>query len=135
MATQLFVNFPTDDLPAAREFYAALGWTINPQFSDDNAICVVISDQNYAMVLRREFYDGFLKDTGKISGNPRTTSLAMVAFSLDSRAEVDAFIERARAAGAKIGKTEDMGFMYQRQFDDLDGNHWEPFFMDPSYVQ
>ena len=135
MATSLFVNFPTDDLSAAREFYSALGWPINPQFSDDNAFCEVISDQNYAMVLRREFYDGFLAGTGKTSGDPRTTSLAMVAFSLDSREEVDAFIDRAAAAGAKIGKTQDLGFMYQRQFDDLDGNHWEPFYMDPANVQ
>lgn len=69
MATQLFVNFPTDDLPAAKQFYADLGWTINPQFSDENAICVVISEENYVMVLRRPFYDGFLAGTGKTSGS------------------------------------------------------------------
>lgn len=132
MATQLFVNFPTDDLPAAKQFYADLGWTINPQFSDENAICVVISEENYVMVLRRPFYDGFLAGTGKTSGDARTTSLAMVAFSLDSREQVDEFIDRAQAAGAKVGATQDLGFMYQRQFDDPDGNHWEPFYMDPA---
>lgn len=134
MATQLFVNFPTDDLPAAKQFYSDLGWTINPQFSDENAICVVISEENYVMVLRRPFYDSFLDGTGKTSGDAHTTSLALVAFSLDSREQVDDFIDRAQRAGATIGKTQDLGFMYQRQFDDLDGNHWEPFFMDPEAV-
>lgn len=135
METQMFVNLVTDDLPAARAFYAALGWTINPQFSDDNAICVVITQHNYLMVLRREFYEGFLEGTGKVTADARTTSMALIAFSLDSRQAVDDFIALAQAAGAKIGKTQDMGFMYQRQFDDLDGNHFEPFYMDPAALQ
>lgn len=135
MSTKLFVNLVTDDLPAARAFYEALGWEINPMFSDDNAISVVISEENYLMVLRREFYDTFLEGTGKTSGDAKSSSLAMVAFSLDSREAVDEFGKRARAAGAKIGKTTDLGFMYQIQFDDLDGNHFEPFYMDEAAAQ
>lgn len=135
MSTQLFVNLITDDLPKARKFYGDLGWTINPQFSDDNAICVVISEHNYLMVLRRPFYEGFLEGTGKVTTDAHTMSQALFAFSLDSRQEVDDFIATAERAGAKIGKTQDMGFMYQRQFDDLDGNHFEPFYMDPANLQ
>lgn len=87
------------------------------------------------MVLRREFYDSFLEGTGKVSGNAKTTSLALISFDLPSRESVDEFAERAAAAGGKLGKTQDLGFMYQRQFDDPDGNHFEPFFMDEVAAQ
>lgn len=135
MATQLFVNLITDNLPAARTFYEALGWTINPQFSDENAISVVISPENYLMVLRRDFYEGFLEGTGKTTTDSHKVAQVLIAFSLDSKQEVDDFIAKARVAGAKIGKTQDLGFMYQSQFDDLDGNHFEPFYMDPATVE
>lgn len=135
MSTKLFVNLVTDDLPKARAFYEALGWSIDPRFSDDNAISVVISEENYLMVLRREFYDSFLEGTGKVSGDARTTSLALISFDLPSREAVDEFTRKAADAGGKVGKTQDLGFMYQTQFDDPDGNHFEPFFMDESAVQ
>ncbi len=130
MKTNIFVNLPTADVSRALAFFSALGWTINPLFTDENAVCVVIDDDKYLMVLRRDFYAGFLD--GKQLGDPATTSLALVAFSLDSREAVDAFIDRAETAGARIGRTQDFGFMYQRQFDDPDGNHFEPFWMDPA---
>ena len=130
MKTNIFVNLPTADVGRATSFFTALGWTINPLFTDENAVCVVIDEDKYLMVLRRDFYAGFLD--GKELGDPATTSLALLAFSLDSREAVDAVIDRAEAAGAKIGRTQDFGFMYQRQFDDPDGNHFEPFWMDPA---
>ncbi|WP_029069269.1 VOC family protein [Jonesia quinghaiensis] len=135
METQLFVNVPVSDLEKSKEFYTALGWTLNPHFTDENAAAVVISEHSVLMILRREFYEGFLEGTGKTLGDPRTTSLALTAFSLPSREAVDAFIARAETAGARIGVTQDYGFMYQRQFDDLDGNHFEPFWMDPAAVE
>ncbi len=82
------------------------------------------------MILRRDFYSGFLPE-GKTIGDPATTSLALIAFDLPSKADVDAFMDGVVAAGGKSGKTVDLGFMYQRQFDDPDGNHFEPFWMDP----
>jgi len=127
--TNLFVNLPTSDVERAKTFFAAIGWRINPLFTDENAVCVMIDDDKFLMVLRRDFYAGFLDD--KQVGDPATTSLALMAFSLDSREAVDEFAARAEAAGARLGRTQDFGFMYQRQFDDPDGNHFEPFWMDP----
>lgn len=126
----IFVNLPTADVERAKTFYTALGWSINELFSDENAACVVIDETTYLMVLRRDFYAGFLD--GKEVGDPATTSLALISFDLPSKEAVDAFIERVEAAGGKVGKTNDLGFMYQRQFDDPDGNHFEPFWMDPA---
>lgn len=126
----IFVNLPTADVERAKTFYSALGWSINELFSDENAACVVIDETTYLMVLRRDFYAGFLD--GKEVGDPATTSLALISFDLPSKEDVDAFIDRVAAAGGKVGKTNDLGFMYQRQFDDPDGNHFEPFWMDPA---
>jgi len=126
---QIFINLPVENVDRAKAFYTALGWSINENFTDENAACVVIDDDKYLMVLRRDFYATFLD--GKAVGDPTTTSLALVSFDLPSKEAVDAFAERAAAAGARIGKTQDLGFMYQRQFDDPDGNHFEPFWMDP----
>lgn len=131
----IFVNLPTSDVERAKEFFTALGWTINPLFTDENAACVVIEEDKFLMVLRRDFYQGFLEGTGKQVGDPSTTSLALISFDLPSREDVDAFVARAEAAGARIGKTVELGFMYQRQFDDLDGNHYEPFYMDPAAAE
>jgi len=131
MGMNFFVNLPTADLDRAKAFYEALGWSINPLFTDENAACVVLDDDKYLMVLRRDFYQGFLDGTGKSVGDPAVTSLALLSFDLPSREAVDEFVAKAEAAGAKIGKTNDLGFMYQRQFDDPDGNHFEPFWMDP----
>ena len=124
-----FVNIPVADVERSKAFYTALGWSINENFSDENAACVVMGDEDYLMVLRRDFYASFLD--GKEVGDPATTSLALISFSFDSRDDVDAFAARAEAAGATMGKVIDLGFMYQRQFDDPDGNHFEPFWMDP----
>ena len=131
--TNFFVNLPTADGERAKAFFTALGWGINPLFTDENAACVVIDDDKFLMVLRRDFYAGFLE--GKELGDPATTSLPLLSFSHPSRDEVDAFIDRAEAAGAKVGRTQDFGFMYQRQFDDPDGNHFEPFWMDPAAAE
>jgi len=126
----IFVNLPIADVERSKAFFTAIGWSINPNFTDENAACVVIDEEKYLMVLRRDFYAGFLD--GKEVGDPATTSLALIAFDLPSREDVDAFIDRVTAAGGKVGPTQDLGFMYQRQFDDPDGNHFEPFWMDPA---
>ncbi len=130
----IFVNLAVADLERSKAFYTAIGWTINENFTDDNAACIVIDDDKYLMILRRDFYAGFLPE-GKTIGDPATTSLALLAFDLPSKADVDAFMDGVAAAGGKVGKTEDLGFMYQRQFDDPDGNHFEPFWMDPATAE
>ncbi|OJX65623.1 MAG: hypothetical protein BGO95_01860 [Micrococcales bacterium 73-13] len=125
----IFVNLPVADVERSKAFFTAIGWSINEQFTDENAACVVLDEDKFLMVLRRDFYATFLE--GKQVGDPVTTSLALVSFDLPSKEEVDAFIDRVAAAGGEVGKTSDLGFMYQRQFDDPDGNHFEPFWMDP----
>jgi len=130
----IFVNLPVSDLARSQAFFEALGWAINPDFSDENAACVVLDEDKFLMILRRDFYEGFLEG-GKQVGDPSTTSLALVSFDLPDREAVDAFIDRAAEAGARIGITRDLGFMYQRQFDDPDGNHFEPFWMDPAAAE
>jgi predicted lactoylglutathione lyase len=131
----IFVNLPIADVERSKAFFTAIGWTINENFTDENAACVVIDDSTYLMVLRRDFYQGFLDPVGKQVGDPATTSLALIAFDLPSRDAVDEFIGRVEAAGGKVGGTQDLGFMYQRQFDDPDGNHFEPFWMDAGAAQ
>jgi predicted lactoylglutathione lyase len=135
VATSLFVNIPTADIARAKTFYAAIGWTINPNFSDKNAVSVVIDDDKFLMVLARDYYQGFLDGTGKQVGDPATTSLALISFSLDSREAVDDFIGKVIAAGGKVSDPKDYGFMYQRAFEDPDGNRFEPFWMDPAAAE
>ena len=129
----IFINLPVADVERANAFFVAIGWSINENFTDENAACVVIEDDKYLMVLRRDFYQTFLDD--KQVGDPATTSLALISFDLPSKGDVDAFVDRVAAAGGVVGRTQDLGFMYQRQFDDPDGNHFEPFWMDPVAAQ
>lgn len=125
----IFINLPVADVERAKAFFVAIGWSINENFTDENAACVVIEDDKYLMVLRRDFYQTFLDD--KQVGDPATTSLALISFDLPSKGDVDAFVDRVAAAGGVVGRTQDLGFMYQRQFDDPDGYHYSPFWMKP----
>ena len=133
MATDIFVNLTTTDLPRAKEFYQGLGWTINPLFTDENAACVVIDEHIYLMVLTREFFGTFTKKT---IPDPHTSSQLQTAFSVESREAVDAFLEKALAAGATEPKdAQDYGFMYSRDFEDPDGNEFSVLWMDPKAAE
>jgi predicted lactoylglutathione lyase len=127
---QMFVNLPVTDLERAKAFYTALGFTINPKFSDHNAACVVVEDgHNYFMILVREFFQTF---TDLPIGDPSVSPTVAVALFLDSRDEVDATADRGLAAGgAEPRPASDYGFMYQRQITDPDGNFLELGWMDP----
>lgn len=128
MPRQIFVNLPVADLAKAKAFYTAIGHSIDPKFSDDNAACVVISDTIYVMLLVHPFFQGF---TTKAICNTATHIEALLALSSESRADVDAVMEKALAAGGKEpSPARDLGFMYQRTFEDLDGHTWEVFHMD-----
>lgn len=128
MSKQIFINLPVADLAKAKAFYTAIGHSINPKFSDDNAACVVVSDTIYVMLLVHPFFQGF---TTKTICNTATHIEALLALSTESRADVDATMEKALAAGGKEpSPARDLGFMYQRTFEDLDGHTWEIFFMD-----
>lgn len=132
--TAMFVNLPVTDLERAQAFYTALGFTINPLFTDHNAACVVVEeDHSYFMILVREFFQTF---TDLPIGDPATNPSVSTAIFLDSRDEVD----KAVAAGVAAGGSEprpaaDYGFMYQRQLADPDGNLLEFGWMDPTAAQ
>lgn len=133
MTTNIFVNFATTDLERAKAFYAALGYTINPLFTDQNAACVVLSDNIYFMVTTREFLSTF---TDKQIVDPKTQAGAMVALSCDSRDDVDAMIEKGLAAGGSEPRpVQDYGFMYSRDLDDPDGNMLSYLYMVPEAAE
>lgn len=129
MARMIFVNLPVTDLPRSVAFYEAVGATRNPQFSDDTAACVVFSETIHAMLLTHDKYRQF---TTKKIADARTTSEVMICISMDSRADVDAIVEKARSGGGAIDPTptQDFGFMYGRSFEDPDGHIWEVMWMD-----
>jgi uncharacterized protein len=133
MSNQLiFVNLPARDLPRAKDFWAGLGYSFNPQFTDEKAGCLVISDTIYGMLLATDFFGGF---TGKEVVDATKATEAIIALSAESREAVDSLVDRAVAAGATEPREPmDHGFMYQRSFDDLDGHQWEIIWMDPSHV-
>ncbi|MFI5674575.1 VOC family protein [Streptomyces cellulosae] len=129
----IFVNLPVNDLDASKKFFTELGYSINPQFSDENAASVVISDTIVAMLLTKPFYATFTK---KEIADATKTSEVLVALSAESREKVDELVDKALAAGGSpAGETQDHGFMYGRSFDDPDGHTWEVVWMDPAAVE
>ena len=131
--TKIFVNLPTSDLERAKAFYTALGCEINPQFTDENAACVVWSEDIYFMVLTREFFATF---TDKPIADPQQTLQVSSSFTCDSREEVDAIVDKALAAGGTEPKpAQDYGFMYSRDIDDPDGNSLGFLYMVPEAAE
>jgi predicted lactoylglutathione lyase len=132
MSTSIFVNLVVKDLQRSTDFYEALGYTRNEQFSDENATCIVISDQIYVMLLVEDFFSTF---TDKEIVDANTATEAILALSADSKTTVDALFDKALAAGGKpVKETEDRGFMYSSSFQDPDGHQWEIVWMDPGAV-
>ena len=128
MSKLIFVNLPVADLPAAKAFYEAIGFTNNPTFTDDTAACMVLTDVIHVMLLTHEKFAQF---TPKTIADAQATSEVLVCISADSRDEVDAITGKALAAGGREPREkQDYGFMYGRSFEDLDGHIWEPMWMD-----
>lgn len=132
MNKMIFVNLPVGDLPRAMTFYAALGFTNNPAFTDDSAACMMWSDAIYVMLLTHAKWRGFTARPIPDAGSSEVS----LALALDSRDAVDALVTAAAAHGgtADINPPEDHGFMYQRAILDPDGHVWEPFWMDPAAI-
>jgi uncharacterized protein len=126
----MFVNLPVTDLERAKAFYTAIGFTINPLFTDHNAACVVVEDDHsYFMILVREFFQTF---TDLPIGDPAVNPSVATAIMLASREEVDKSVTGGIAAGGSEARpATDYGFMYQRQLTDPDGNILEFGYMDP----
>lgn len=128
MSQQVFINLPVRDLEKAKAFYTALGYTINPKFTNESGACIVVSQHIFFMLLARDFFQGF---TDKAICDTSTHVEALFALSADSREQVDALMDKALAAGARETRDrEDHGFMYQRSFADLDGHVFEIFHMN-----
>ena len=133
MSREIFVNLPVRDLPKSKEFFSALGFTYNPQFTDDKAACMIISDKAWVMLLSEPFFRGFTKN--EVCDTSRATE-ALIALSCESRAEVEQIVRKAIDAGGRHAMDAmDHGFMYAWSFYDLDGHHWEVLWMDPNHVQ
>ena len=130
MNTQIFVNLPVKDLDKSIEFFTQLGFTFNPQFTDQNATCMVIGENIYAMLLVEKFFKTFTKKD--IADAAKSTEV-LLAITADSREKVDEMMEKVTAAGGSEPRApQDHGWMYGRAFEDLDGHTWEVFHMDES---
>lgn len=128
---QMFVNLPVKELSKTIHFFKQLGFEFNPQFTDENATCMVIGKHNFAMLLTEKFFKGFTPHHE--IADAQLSKEVLVAVSLESPEAVDAMMKQAIAAGGKEYRPrQDMGWMYGRAFQDIDGHVWEPFYMDMS---
>jgi uncharacterized protein len=133
MATKIFVNLPVKDLNKSVEFFTQLGYRFNAQFTDENATCMIVSEDIYVMLLVEPFFKGF---TNKDIVDTAKANEVIVCLSCDSREAVDAILDKAVAAGAATPTPpQDHGYMYGRDFVDLDGHFWSYMWMDPSAIQ
>lgn len=133
MSRLLFLNLPVADLPASRAFFEGLGFGFDERFCDDNAACMVVSDQAFVMLLQR---DRFAEFVVKPIADANDATALTVAISAEDREAVDALAGAALAGGASAAKDpQEYGFMYQRSFHDLDGHLWEVAWMDPVAVE
>jgi len=130
---KLFVNLPVRNLKKSQEFFGALGFSFNPQFTDENAACMILSDDAFVMLLQEPYFKTFTK---RPIVDARQQTEGIYALSVNSRAEVDELLKKALAnGGTPAMPSKDHGFMYSTSFYDLDGHHWEVLWMDPNFVQ
>jgi uncharacterized protein len=130
MATKIFVNLPVKDLNRSIDFFTALGFSFNPQFTDDKAACMVISGSIYSMLITEPYFKTFTKK--EISDAKKNTEV-LIALDAESREQVDAIVRKALKAGGSIYmEPQDHGWMYGHSFADLDGHQWEIVYMDES---
>jgi uncharacterized protein len=123
VSTKMFVNLAVKDLDRSVKFFTALGFRFNPQFTDKNATCMIVSEENFVMLLVESYFKTF---TPKPVIDARKSTEVLICLSADSREEIDEMVRKAVAGGATApGKAQDHGFMYQHGFEDLDGHIWE----------
>ncbi len=132
MSRMMFVNLPVKDLDRSMAFFKALGFEFNPQFTDETAACMIVSDTSFAMLLT---HPKFAKFTPKPVADAKAATEVLTAISFESREKVDAIVDAAvKAGGREFREPEDHGFMYQRSIEDLDGHIWEVFWFNPDAV-
>jgi predicted lactoylglutathione lyase len=132
MKRKVFINLPVKDLKKSTAFFTGLGYSFNPQFSDEKAGSMIISDNIFAMLLTEDYFKTFTKKT--ISDAKKSTEV-LIALDADSREHVQKMIAKAKELGATIyAEPQDHGWMYQHSFADLDGHQWEIIYMDESMI-
>ena len=132
MATQIFVNLPVKNLNDSTAFFSQLGYSFNPQFTDETAACMVVSEDIYVMLLTEEKFKAF---TPKPICDARKSTEVLVCLSCESRDGVNGLVSKAVAAGGTTyNEPQDHGFMYGHGFQDLDGHIWELIFMEPGAI-
>lgn len=133
MARQIYVNLPVKDLDKTVDFFTKLGFSFNPQFTDETATCMIVSDDNFVMLLTEKKFKMF---TPKAICDATKSTEVLLALSVDNREQVDEMVRKAVKSGGSIySDPNDHGFMYQHGFQDLDGHIWEVFYMDPATIQ
>ncbi|MGC4007413.1 MAG: VOC family protein [Pirellulales bacterium] len=136
MSRKIFINLAVADLQRSIDFFTGLGFTFNPQFSDASGTCMVISPEIHAMLLTHDKFKSFLPP-GRTMVDSSKSHEMFLALNYDSRAEVDALVDKALATGGTKAQSEpaDHGFMYGRSFHDPDGHAWEIFWFDPAALK
>lgn len=128
---QIYLNLPVKDLNRSIDFFTKTGFTFNPQFTDENATCMIIGENIFVMLLTDKFFSTFIDKPVADSAK----GAAIMALAVESRPEVDSLIEKALAAGGReYLEPRDHGWMYSRCFEDIDGHLWEAFYMDESAI-
>ena len=131
MTRQIFVNLAVKDLNKTIEFFTKLGFKFNPQFTDENATCMIIDKDSFVMLLVEKFFKTFIPDKDICDAKKSTETL--IALMAESRAKVDEMIDKVvSAGGTEYRKAQDYGWMYGRAFQDIDGHIWEIGYMDES---
>jgi len=130
MARKLFVNLPVKDLKKSIGFFTKLGFTFNPQFSDETATCMIVSEDIFVMLLTHDKFKSF---TPKAICDATKSTEVLVCLSCESRENVDDMVRQAvDAGGTTYNQPQDHGFMYGHGFQDLDGHIWELIYMRSS---
>jgi uncharacterized protein len=133
VATKIFVNLPVKDLNKTIEFFTKLGFTFNPQFTDENATCMIVGEDIFVMLLVERFFKTFMK---KEICDATKDAEVIVALSAESREKVDQMMSRVIEAGGRESReSQDHGWMYGRSFEDINGHLWEIIYMDETAIK
>lgn len=133
MSRKIFVNLPVKNLKQSIDFFTKLGFSFNPQFTDETATCMIVSDDIFVMLLTHNKFKSFTPNA--ICDATKSTEV-LVCLSGESRTAVDAIVSKAIAAGGNTySEPQDHGFMYAHGFQDLDGHIWEIVYMEPDAIQ
>ena len=132
MATRIFINLPVKNLPKSMDFFQQLGFSFNPQFTDEKAASMIVSENIFVMLLTEAYFKTFINT--EIADAHKTTEV-LIALDANSKDEVKQLVSKATASGAKLyAEAQDHGWMYQHSFSDLDGHKWEIVYMDQSQL-